>query len=81
MLDKKKLAETASRSYIIYMKGRDMKVGDLVKIKYDGVVALVTRIEFAPNFYKSVTKPTEWVFLSGQDVPFRPHRLEVVNAT
>ena len=56
-----------------------MKVGDLVKIKYDGVVALVTRIEFAPNFYKTVTKPTEWVFLSGQATPFRPHRLEVVN--
>ena len=58
-----------------------MKVGDLVKIKYDGVVALVTRIEFAPSFYKSVTKPTEWVFLAGQDLPRRPHRLEVVNAT
>jgi hypothetical protein len=57
-----------------------IKVGDLVKIKYDGVVALVTRIEFAPNFYKSVTKPTEWVFLSGQDMPFRPHTLELVNA-
>jgi len=56
-----------------------MQVGDLVKIKYDGVVALVTRIELVPNFYKSVTKPTEWVFLSGQDVPFRPHTLEVVN--
>ena len=58
-----------------------IKVGDLVKIKYDGVVALVTRIEFAPNFYKSIIKPTEWVFLSGQDVPFRAHRLEVVNAS
>ncbi len=58
-----------------------IKVGDLVKIKYDGVVALVTRIEFASNFYKSVTKPTEWVFLSGQDMPFRAHRLEVVSAT
>ena len=56
-----------------------MKVGDLVKIRYDGVVALVTRIEFVPNFYKSITKPTEWVFLSGQDMPFRPHTLEVVN--
>ena len=56
-----------------------MQVGDLVKIKYDGVVALVTRIEFVPYFYKSITKPNEWVFLSGQDIPFRPHRLEVVN--
>ena len=58
-----------------------MKVGDLVKIKHDGVVAIITRIEFTPNFYKSVTKPTEWVFLSGQDVSFRPHRLEVINAS
>ena len=58
-----------------------IKVGDLVRIKHTDVVALVTRIEFAPNFYKSVTKPTEWVFLSGQDVPFRPHRLEIINAT
>ena len=56
-----------------------MQVGDLVKIKHDGVVALVTRIEFVPNFYKSVTKPVEWIFLSGQNTPFRPHRLEVVN--
>jgi hypothetical protein len=59
-----------------------MKVGDLVRYRNSmhGVVALVTRIEFAPNFYKSVTKPTEWVFLSGQDVPFRAHRLEVISA-
>ena len=56
-----------------------MKVGDLVKIKYDGVVALVTRIEFVDNYYKSITKPVEWIFLSGQDMPFRPHTLEVVN--
>ena len=56
-----------------------MKVGDLVKIKHDGVVALVTRIEFVDNYYKSITKPVEWIFLSGQDMPFRPHTLEVVN--
>ena len=58
-----------------------MKVGDLVKIKYDGVVALVTRIALVDNYYKSITKPVEWVYLSGQDVPFRPHTLEVVNAS
>ncbi len=56
-----------------------MKVGDLVKIKYDGVVALVTRIALVDNYYKSITRPVEWVFLSGQDMPFRPHTLEVVN--
>ncbi len=58
-----------------------IKVGDLVRIKHTDVVALVTRIEFKANFYKSVTRPTEWIFLAGQDLPRRPHRLEVVNAT
>ena len=57
-----------------------IKVGDLVKIKHTDVVALVTRIEFKANLYKSITRPTEWVFLSGQDMPRRPHRLEVVSA-
>ncbi len=56
-----------------------MKVGDLVKIRYDGTVALVTRIALVDNYYKSITKPVEWVYLSGQDMPFRPHTLEVVN--
>ncbi len=58
-----------------------MQVGDLVKIKYDGVVALVTRIESVDNYYKSITKPVEWVYLSGQEMPFRAHTLEVVNAS
>jgi len=57
-----------------------MRVGDLVKIKYDGVVAIVTRIEPMTNFYKSITEPTIWVFLHDQPVPFRPHTLEVVSA-
>ena len=57
-----------------------MQVGDLVQIRDTNIVALVTRIEFKANFYKSVTRPTEWVFLSGQDLPRRPHTLEVVNA-
>ena len=58
-----------------------IKVGDLVRIKHTDVVALVTRIEFKANFYKSVSRPTEWVFLAGQNLPRRPHRLEIVNAT
>ena len=57
-----------------------IKVGDLVRIKHTDVVALVTRIEFNANFYNSITRPTEWVFLSGQDMPRRPHRLEVISA-
>ena len=58
-----------------------IKVGDLVRIKHTDVVAIVTRIEFKANFYKSVSRPTEWVFLAGQNLPRRPHRLEIVNAT
>ena len=58
-----------------------MKVGDLVQIKGTSIVALVTRIATADNYYKSVTRPTEWVFLSGQPLPRRPHTLEVVNAS
>ena len=57
-----------------------IKVGDLVRIKHTDVVALVTRIEFKANYYNSITRPTEWVFLSGQDMPRRPHRLEVISA-
>jgi hypothetical protein len=56
-----------------------MKVGDLVKIKYDGVVALVTRIESVANFYKSVTTPTVWYHLLNQPVPFKANKLEVIH--
>ena len=58
-----------------------MKVGDLVKIKHTDTVALVTRIEFKANFYNSVTRPTEWVYLAGQDLPRRPHKLEKINVS
>ena len=58
-----------------------MQVGDLVQIRGTSTVALVTRIASVDNYYKSVTRPTEWVFLSGQDMPRRPHQLEVVNAS
>ena len=58
-----------------------MKVGDLAKIKYDGVVALVTRIESVDNYYKSIAKPIEWVFLHGQDMPFKASALGLVNAS
>lgn len=55
-----------------------MKVGDLVKIKYDGVVALVTKVEtvqFAANEHKNT-----WVHLLGQSVLFKAANLEVINA-
>ena len=57
-----------------------IKVGDLVRIKHTDVVALVTRIALVDNYYKSITRPVEWVFLAGQDMPRRPHTLEVVSA-
>ena len=56
-----------------------MQVGDLVKVKYDGSAGLVTRIVLAHSFYKSISKPSPWVFLSGHDSPYKPHSLEVVN--
>ena len=57
-----------------------MKVGDLVEVKQTGAVALVTRIVLARNFYKSISKPSEWVFLAGHDSPYKPHTLEVISA-
>ena len=56
-----------------------MKVGDLVKIKYDGVVALITKIESVPNFYESIPDPTTWIYLLGQPVPLKVNKLEVVS--
>ena len=56
-----------------------MQVGDLVKVKYDGSLGLVTRIVLARSFYKSISKPSPWVFLSGHDSPYKPHSLEVIN--
>ena len=56
-----------------------MKVGDLVKIKYDGVVTLVTKVEtvqFATSEYKNI-----WVHLLGQSVPFKAGNLEIINAS
>jgi len=50
-----------------------MKVGDLVRIKYDGVVALVVRIKGHD------VRP--WVWLLDQPVPFRTDKLEVINAS
>ena len=56
-----------------------MKVGDLVKVKYNGSLGLVTRIVLARSFYKSLSEASPWVFFSGHYSPYKPHRLEVVN--
>lgn len=57
-----------------------MKVGDLVRVKDCGVVDLITRIETVPNFYKSITTPTVWAYLSlEQSTPIKANKLEVLN--
>ena len=58
-----------------------MKVGDLVKIKYDGVVALITEIETVANFYQYGPDEavTAWIHLLNQPAPFPTHWLEVIN--
>ena len=38
-----------------------IEVGDLVKVKYDGSLGLVTRIVLARSFYKSLSKASPWV--------------------
>jgi len=59
-----------------------MQVGDLVRVKDCGVVALVTEIVSVPNFYKSVATPTVWAFLSHDErTPIKASKLEVVSAS
>jgi hypothetical protein len=55
-----------------------MKVGDLVKIKYDGVVALITEIESYPH-PSGFEGPTRWYSLLDQPVSFRASQIEVIN--
>lgn len=57
-----------------------MEVGDLVKIKYDGVVALITEIEPCPH-PSGFEGPTRWYSLLGQPVTFRASQIEVINAS
>tara|TARA_B100002019_G_C20817923_1_gene379129 strand:- start:56 stop:223 length:168 start_codon:yes stop_codon:yes gene_type:complete len=54
-----------------------MKVGDLVKIKYDGVVTIVTAIESIPH-RTGFEGPDVWYSLLGQEISFRAAQLEVV---
>ena len=58
-----------------------MQVGDLVKIKYDGVVALITEIETVANFYQYGPDEavTVWIHLLNQPVAFQTNKLEVIN--
>jgi hypothetical protein len=56
-----------------------VQVGDLVKIKYDGVVALITKIENVDRFHRE--GPTNRYTLLGQPVTFRASQIEVINAS
>ena len=61
-----------------------MKVGDLVKIKYDGVVALITEIEPIPCLHaewQASTCACRWYSLLDQPVTFRASQIEVVSAS
>ena len=55
-----------------------MEVGDLVKIKYDGVVALITEIESIQSASTS-EGPTRWYSLLDQPASFRASQIEVIN--
>ena len=53
-----------------------MKVGDLVKIKYDGVIGLIIEVETIQTYS---LKDEFWIRLLNQPVPFKPETLEVIN--
>ena len=55
-----------------------MQVGDLVRIKYDGVVALIVEVEVCQA---GTDYPGAWFHLLNQPVPFRANKLEVINAS
>ncbi len=52
-----------------------MQVGDLIRIKYDGVVTLIVEVVLNPGDID----PHGWFHLLDQPVPFRADKLEVVN--
>jgi hypothetical protein len=57
-----------------------MKIGDLVKIKYDGVVTLITEIESYPH-PSGFEGPTRWYSLLDQPISFRANQIEVISAS
>ena len=54
-----------------------MKVGDLVKIKYDGKVSIVTEVKM--QSLGGHTKPMGWVRLHNEWMTFNVDKLEVIN--
>ena len=57
-------------------KGACMRVGDLVKIKYNGVVTLVVEVEVCQT---GENRPGAWYHLLNQPVSFRAENLEAIN--
>ncbi len=55
-----------------------MKVGDLVRIKYDGKVSIVTGVKM--QSLGGHTKPMTWVRLHDERMTFNADKLEVINA-
>ena len=56
-----------------------MKVGDLVRIKYDGKVSIVTGVNV--QSLGGHTKPMTWVRLHDERMTFNADKLEVINAS
>ena len=56
-----------------------MKVGDLVRIKYDGKVSIVTKMK--TQTLGGHTKPRTWVNLHNEWMTFSVDKLEVINAS
>ena len=56
-----------------------MKVGDLVRIKYDGKVSIVTEVKM--QSVGGHTKPMAWVRLHNEWMTFSVEKLEVINAS
>ena len=58
-----------------------MKVGDLVKIKYNGKLAIVTKVNIAQDLCDGygTTVTSIWVHLHNERMTFKAEKLEVIN--
>ena len=54
-----------------------MRVGDLVRIKYNGVVALIVEVEV---WQAGADYSEAWFHLLNQPVSFRADRLEIISS-
>ena len=54
-----------------------MKAGDLVRIKHDGKVSIVTKVRMQTLEYGS--EPMIWVSLHNERLTFNADKLEVIN--